>query len=55
MLPDEVAPLLSKLEPSLATKVLFSMKPKDQAELLARMTPEQAAAFSMKIMNKDFK
>jgi flagellar motility protein MotE (MotC chaperone) len=54
MRPDEVGPLLSKLDDDLALKVLSNMKPKTQADLLARMTPEKAAEISKKLTSKDF-
>jgi flagellar motility protein MotE (MotC chaperone) len=55
MRPDEVGPLLARLDEDLAIRVLFDMKPKTQADLLARMPPDKAAAISKKIMSKDFK
>ncbi|MBZ0271689.1 hypothetical protein K8I61_06610 [bacterium] len=51
---DDVAPLLSALDEDLALRVLYGMKAKKQAELLARMTPERAARIADRIMAVDF-
>lgn len=54
MSPEEVKPLISKLDEDLMLRVLYIMKPKEQAAILALYTPEEAAKISEKILKKSF-
>ena len=54
MKPAQVVPLLNNLDEELRLRVIYSMKSKDQASILALMSPEKAAAITQKIMKKDF-
>ncbi len=54
MKPDQVVPLLNNLGERLRLRVIYSMKTKDQAKILALMSPEKAADITKKIMKKDF-
>ncbi|MCZ7584251.1 MAG: hypothetical protein M5R36_13445 [Deltaproteobacteria bacterium] len=54
MRPDEVTPLIMSLDEDTALRVLYQMKPKIQAEVLALMSPALAADLSKKILRKDF-
>jgi flagellar motility protein MotE (MotC chaperone) len=54
MKPEQVVPLLNNLGEKLRLRVIYSMKTKDQAKILALMSPEKAADITKKIMKKDF-
>ena len=54
MRPEQAVPRLIRLDDDLALEVLYQMKSKTQAKMLAAMDPMMAAEISQRIMERNF-